>query len=283
MAHRVEIVSKIPDARADVFRRKLQGMDFKEIDDVCLVDVYTTNLSLDDSQLKSVASMLANPVTQKSTIDKAYVPEQFDWAIEIGYLPGVTDNTGVTARESVEDLLSQKLPNGEGVYTSQVAFLSGNLSRDKVNQIADSLANPIIQRVHIKEYDEFRKDGGMDTIVPQVKLDAQPVASIIEILDACDDELVAIGKKGVANQDGMRRGPLALDLTYMKDIQTYFRKLGRNPTDIELESVAQTWSEHCKHTIFADPLDEVTNGLYKTFIQAATNSTKSEICRRAKR
>ena len=276
MAHRVEIVSKIPDARADVFRRKLQGMDFKEIDDVCLVDVYTTNLSLDDSQLKSVASMLANPVTQKSTIDKAYVPEQFDWAIEIGYLPGVTDNTGVTARESVEDLLSQKLPNGEGVYTSQVAFLSGNLSRDKVNQIADSLANPIIQRVHIKEYDEFRKDGGMDTIVPQVKLDAQPVASIIEILDACDDELVAIGKKGVANQDGMRRGPLALDLTYMKDIQTYFRKLGRNPTDIELESVAQTWSEHCKHTIFADPLDEVTNGLYKTFIQAATNRIRKD-------
>jgi phosphoribosylformylglycinamidine (FGAM) synthase-like enzyme len=43
----------------------------------------------------------------------------------------------------------------------------------------------------------------------------------------------------------------------MKVIQEYFYKLGRDPKDIELESLAQTWSEHCKHTIFANPIDEI--------------------------
>src|SRR3989344_9483006 len=57
----------------------------------------------------------------------------------------------------------------------------------------------------------------------------------------------------------------------MKAIQKYFKKLGREPNDIELESLAQTWSEHCKHTIFASPIDNIKNGLYKTFIKGATN------------
>jgi len=45
------------------------------------------------------------------------------------------------------------------------------------------------------------------------------------------------------SKDGM----LALTLDEMKAVQTHFRELGREPTDIELESVAQTWSEHCSH------------------------------------
>ncbi|MEO6508527.1 MAG: phosphoribosylformylglycinamidine synthase subunit PurL, partial [Patescibacteria group bacterium] len=48
------------------------------------------------------------------------------------------------------------------------------------------------------------------------------------------------------------------------------------PTDIELESLAQTWSEHCKHTIFADPIDEVKEGLYKTYIKNATKKIRTK-------
>jgi phosphoribosylformylglycinamidine synthase II len=46
---------------------------------------------------------------------------------------------------------------------------------------------------------------------------------------------------------------------------------------VELESLAQTWSEHCKHTIFASAMDDdVPGGLYKTYIQAATNTIRKE-------
>lgn len=48
-----------------------------------------------------------------------------------------------------------------------------------------------------------------------------------------------------------RTGQLYLTLIEMQTIQRYFRELGRDPTEIELESLAQTWSEHCSHKTLA--------------------------------
>jgi phosphoribosylformylglycinamidine synthase len=44
-----------------------------------------------------------------------------------------------------------------------------------------------------------------------------------------------------------RAGQLSLSLPEMQTIQDHFRALGRDPTDVELETLAQTWSEHCSH------------------------------------
>jgi phosphoribosylformylglycinamidine synthase len=59
----------------------------------------------------------------------------------------------------------------------------------------------------------------------------------IEILNLSDKQLVTLSAKNV----------LSLSLKEMKAIQDYFKKLKRNPTDVEMETIAQTWSEHCKH------------------------------------
>jgi len=115
----------------------------------------------------------------------------------------------------------------------------------------------------------------MGTIVPKVRLE-QSLAIDMVNLDITDEGLAEIGKKGIKNNDGTRRGPLALSIAYMKAIQGYFNKLKRNPTDIELESIAQTWSEHCKHTIFSDEIDDIKNGLFKTYIQAATEKIRKK-------
>jgi len=274
MAHRVEIESTIPDTRADVRLRRLEGLGFSSIETIDVVDVYTIDALLEASELESIAKALTNPVTQQSRVAQA-TSLSFDWAVEIGYMPGVTDNVGTTARESIEDLLGQLQP-GDGVYSSQITFLSGDLSREDVENIAQSLANPLIQRIHIKAYDEFKINHGMDVVFPHVKLAAQPMVDLVDILTASDDELTVIGKQGIENPDGTRRGPLALDPTYMKAIQSYFGELGRAPTDIELESIAQTWSEHCKHTIFADPMDDINDGLYKRYIKGATERIRKE-------
>jgi phosphoribosylformylglycinamidine synthase len=50
-----------------------------------------------------------------------------------------------------------------------------------------------------------------------------------------------------ALQDLSGRGQLSLSLAEMRTIQEHYRVLGREPTDIELETLAQTWSEHCSH------------------------------------
>jgi phosphoribosylformylglycinamidine synthase len=48
-----------------------------------------------------------------------------------------------------------------------------------------------------------------------------------------------------------REGQLYLSLVEMQTIQAHFRSLDRDPTDVELETVAQTWSEHCSHKTLA--------------------------------
>ena len=48
-----------------------------------------------------------------------------------------------------------------------------------------------------------------------------------------------------------REGQLYLTLAEMKTIRQHFRELGRDPTDVELETIAQTWSEHCSHKTLA--------------------------------
>ncbi|MFM8175947.1 MAG: phosphoribosylformylglycinamidine synthase subunit PurS, partial [Pirellulaceae bacterium] len=52
-----------------------------------------------------------------------------------------------------------------------------------------------------------------------------------------------------------REGQLSLSLIEMQTIQNHFRELGRDPTDIELETIAQTWSEHCSHKTLAGRID----------------------------
>ena len=274
MANRIEVAQKIPDTRAEVMKRKLDSLGFLgKIDGVELVDIYTIGEEVPKEELGKVRDMLANPVSQEGRVNDSFKPK-FDYAVEIGFLPGVTDNVGNTVREGVSDLLKREF-NGQTAYSSQLMFLSGNLTREDAQGIGESLANPLIQRIQVKSYDEFSANGGMGIVVPIVKISERLGASLVDILSASDDDLITIGKQGIANTDGTRRGPLALDLTYMKAIRKYFEKQERNPTDVELESIAQTWSEHCKHTIFADPIDEFADGLYRQFIKGATNVVRT--------
>ncbi|HUQ84821.1 MAG TPA: phosphoribosylformylglycinamidine synthase subunit PurL [Candidatus Limnocylindrales bacterium] len=273
MTTRIGILSIGFDARAQTSLKKLQNLGYKDITDLWIIDGYTVDKSFSQKELEQITSKLSNPVTQEYILRTAKTrvkpKKKFAYVIEIGFLPGVTDNISHTAKEIIEDGLKVKFTESEGIYSSQITFLEGKLSRKDAEQIAFSMHNPLIQRSHIKSYSEFITDGGMDVITPKVKIVKKPQVDLVD-LNVSDEELTNIGKSGIKNKDGSRRGPLALDLTYMKTVQKYFKKEGRKPTDIELESLAQTWSEHCKHTIFADPIDEIKDGLYKTYIKKAT-------------
>ncbi len=63
-----------------------------------------------------------------------------------------------------------------------------------------------------------------------------------------------------------KQGVLALSIEEMKTIQAHFREVGRDPTDVELESLAQTWSEHCSHKTLKGTIDytQTINGERRT-------------------
>jgi len=86
--------------------------------------------------------------------------------------------------------------------------------------------------------------------------------------------------------DISRKGLLSLSLEEMQAIQDYFRRLARDPSDLELETIAQTWSEHCKHKTFAGVIEyeEVGRGsrvydhLLKSTIMRATQELDKPWC-----
>lgn len=274
MAHRIEVTTTIPDTRAAAMKRALEASGIMGIDGVRVVDVYTLDALLGANELSRMVASLTNPVFQKAAVDKPIAErDSFIYAVEIGFLPGVTDNVGTTVREVGSDLLGKQF-KGQGAYASRMLLLSGNITREEAQRAGAVFANPLIQRVLVKTRPDFERDGGMGVSIPRVALHELPKIGLVNILNTPDEELVRIGKQGIANSDGSRRGPLALDFLYMKTIRNYFGMEGRNPTDVELEMLAQTWSEHCKHTIFADPIDDIKDGLFRHFIKRATD----EIC-----
>jgi phosphoribosylformylglycinamidine synthase len=74
---------------------------------------------------------------------------------------------------------------------------------------------------------------------------------------------------------------LGLNTQEMKTVQTYFKQEKRNPSDVELQTISQTWSEHCCHKTFKGKIQfdgKEINSLFKTFIAKATNEIKAPWC-----
>ncbi len=275
MAVRIDVRKIVPDSRADSKLAKCNSLGlFGRVSSLVLVDSYVIDTKLSAFQEGKIARALENPVADAAEINSKWTPKDFSYAIEIGFLPGVTDNVGHTCREMIQDLISKKWKADEMVYSSKVYFIVGDINPGDSQKIADSLFNPLIERATVYSKNEFDTNKGFGARVPKVHL---PVPEkLLEVsLEVPDRELVEIGKKGILGRDGARRGPLALDLLYMKSIQTYFRKQKRKPTDVELETLAQTWSEHCKHTILASPIDDVQKGIFKTYIRGATEKIRA--------
>ena len=281
MAQRIEVFTVSEDGRAVTYQQNFSKI-VSGIKSIRVADIYTLEEPISDpSRLEDCLKSFTNPVTQRSfVLDGNSIPANdyqetlgdFDWALEIGYLPGVTDNIGHTAEELIELTVDRE----KRVFSSRLLLIEGDLSEDDVKKIAAEIHNPLIQRAAHKTKDQFANDNGMDVVVPKVQLSNQGVAVDDVDLNVSDDDLITIGKEGIANADGSRRGPLGMSLLYMQAVRDYFKGEGRNPTDVELETLAQTWSEHCKHTIFASPIDEIKDGLYKHYIKRATKEIREE-------
>jgi len=236
------------------------------------------------------SSALADPVIQFYTIGKPIaneLPYSFDWVLEIGFRPGVTDNEGKVAEEALSYLLGRPLnPLNEGVYYARQYLIEGDLSFEEVERIArDLLANELIERWFILPASEYQKRR-ITYLPPRVTETSPPIVETFDLSSLSDEELIKLSRERL----------LALNLEEMKTIQKYFEKedfiklrqkhgLDRRITDVELESLAQTWSEHCKHKIFNAKIiyKDLETGetleidsLFKTFIKRATEEIRRE-------
>lgn len=272
--YRIEVFPSDFDNRGQALKKKMSAF-VAGIDEIQVVDNYLIKLPLKEQEVEKLAQMLTQPVIQKYKINEPYAPDKFDYAVEIGFLPGVTDNVAHTVKDVITGISEANI-SGDTVFSSVSYFIKGNISKEDVKIIADELFNPLIQRECLYSSDEYSSNKGFPREIPIVDIHQDSEITYVD-LDLDEKELVNLGRFGIQDDDKSRRGPLALDYDSMKVIQEYFmEREKRKPRDIELESIAQTWSEHCKHTIFAAQIDDDPKGFFKTYIQSATET----ICRK---
>jgi len=252
---------------------------------VHVVDVYTIDAGLDATTIETIChDAFIDPVLQEGFLNRPVLYDA-DWVIEVGFRQGVTDNVGRTAREVIEAVSGRRFGEDEGVYTSRIYFLKGALAETDVVRIAEGmLANTLINRYLYKDMDHYRQDGGMGIFVPKVSIGHEPVVETFDMGMAID-ELVRIN----------RERTWALSREELLRIQSYFLDpalqgerrgagLGEGATDVELEVLAQTWSEHCKHKIFnasieyeEDGTTVVIDSLFDTYVKGSTNRIREAL------
>ncbi|NUP96804.1 MAG: phosphoribosylformylglycinamidine synthase subunit PurL, partial [Planctomycetaceae bacterium] len=171
--------------------------------------------------------------------------------------PGVMDPVALTIERAIERSKVANLPDGSRVrvLTFSAWELEGELAPQELALVASKiLANDVIDEVRIgDEAVHFVLPGSVSV----------RDAGAIPLCKASDAELERISKEG----------HLSLTLVEMRAIRDHYVAAGREPTVAELETLAQTWSEHCKHKTFAGIIDydgERIENLLKTTIKAAT-------------
>ncbi|HUH66591.1 MAG TPA: AIR synthase-related protein, partial [Syntrophales bacterium] len=288
MADRIEIGFKegMRDALGEKTKRRIiENLSIK-VDSVKTIDVHTIDGSLSRQELEMVAAgPLSDPIIQDFAINSG-LAERFDWMIEVGFRPGVTDNVGKTAREAIELLLGKSPDRLAGVYTSRQYAIRGSIGRDDAERIASSLlANDLIERCVIIDGKTWNRQKGVPPYVPRVVGEDRLTIEEID-LDASDEMLVKISNERL----------LALNLEEMKAIRNYLKDesvakarkkagLGKYMTDAELECLAQTWSEHCKHKIFnarityedEEGVKEEIDSLFDSYIKGATREIRKRL------
>ena len=182
MVDRIEVIASSIDPRGEAMRRRLAAHGFSGIRDIRVVDNYMLAQTLKAEQLAAVARMLTNPVIERSSVNQALHPELFDWAIEVGYLPGVKDNVASTTQEGIEALLDQRFDD-QIVASSQTLFLAGDITETEARAVADGQYNPLIQHAVVKSRSQFLHEGGMGAYGPTphvaTEMDAQWVRNYV--------------------------------------------------------------------------------------------------------
>jgi phosphoribosylformylglycinamidine synthase len=276
--HRIEIATRrgLRDARGEHVASQIRDFLHIEVAGVRTRDVYHLEADLEPEELERVVAELADPVQHLGAVGRVD-DGGFDVAISVAYKPGVTDPVGKSALVAIEDTLGRPLGPDAAVYSSVLYLLDG-VDRTAAERITkDLLGNPAIQTARIWSRAEWSA-APPDLSVPKVAGGARPAVRTMD-LSGDESELQRISREGM----------LALSLAEMTAIRDHFQQavanprrtaanLGDAPTDVELECLAQTWSEHCKHKIFNatisyreddGPAEEIRS-LFDTYIRGLT-------------
>ena len=182
---------------------------------------------------RAADELLADPVIEQAILFDGRIDDAGHSRIEIHLKPGVMDPVAASTEMALRDMGIDVTE----VRTGRAYLIDGKIARDELQRIASRvLANGVIESIHFEPVVPQRFETGREyrfelRHVPLTKLSDQELAKL------------------------SRGAHLFLSPAEMKAIQQYFREQRREPTDVELETLAQTWSEHCVHKTLKSAVD----------------------------
>lgn len=269
------IQTKNKDPRSNSYLRDAHLLGFQLLKRISVQDLYFIEGQLSQEELQQLAlKLLIDPVTQTASwieLPALPTPPKPDSVIlEVSLRPGVTDPV---AEQIIRASHEANINGVHRAATGQRFILQFNKSVSQSDSIRLSasisvtlLANNVIQHWTI---------GEITPSFPE-EVESSGAVEIIPVRELSNDGLLVLSKE--------RRA--ALDLAEMQAIQNYYRSEGHDPTDVEFETIAQTWSEHCVHktfkakiTLTPSPLPEgdgrrsegEIDSLIKTYLKSATD------------
>ena len=279
------------DVRGDVVRRQLiadHGIDVGIVRSIC---GYLIRSKYDASSITPrVQDIFSDPIIEFGAVDTTLIhdttffPQTPSLCVTVGFKPGVTDNPGAAANDGFQVLF----PDVNAAISTYTTYVFTNLPETVDNAwLASTLHNPLIERAILATRDDISSGNASVITFPERPTIVRQSPSTID-LEVADEELIRLSVDGL----------LALNLTEMQAIQAHYRMAEHQtardsvgistnaPTDVELECLAQTWSEHCKHKIFASKIhhidtetneDSIIDSLFKTHIMTPTHDMAKEV------
>jgi phosphoribosylformylglycinamidine synthase len=293
---RVEVTPKqgpgMRDVRGDVVRRQLAADHGIKVDNVRSVVGFLIKSDVPAEQIaERVDDLFADPIIEDGGTNTlllsnpTHFPDAPSSAITIGFKAGVTDNPGTAALDGFMTIFPEA---GEASISTYITYVFYGLdSTTEVEWLANTLHNGLIQRAVIAD-----QTACMNGDWPAIEYTEKPPQSFEGALhvdmEIPDEALIELSETGL----------LALNLEEMQTIQAHYRDEGTRaaraevgivanaPTDVELECLAQTWSEHCKHKIFASKIhhtdtetgeESTIDSIFKTHIMKPTHDMQKEV------
>ena len=293
--HRFEILPNVGggliDSRGESIRRQLESDHSVVIGSVrSTLGYLVKGILTNDEKNRAATELFSDPILEQVTIDKSILESSKfttlpEVSILIGFKPGVTDNRAQAALDGLQTLFPY---NSQISVSTTIGYHFWDIpSEVNIQWLVDQLYNPLIERVNWTDRRTNPDEPWPSLDFPDRPDLEQSKPSIID-LEVSDDELIEISETGL----------LALNLNEMKAIQNHYRNpeiqsirksrgLSPNaPTDVELECLAQSWSEHCKHKIFAAKIHHIDHetgeeseidSLFKTYIMKPALDMQEEV------
>jgi phosphoribosylformylglycinamidine synthase II len=230
------------------------------------------------------AACLQDPVLHTAAIDEVAAPAGFKSYILVAKGPGVTDDEGTSAQNALGDFLNEPIDTRtQHIFSKRLYFVENELPAADLRRLAEELlGNKLINRFEVGAVAD-----GIRDFTPRPGGGADARIETIALGGLADEQLLQLSKDNV----------YALNLPEMQAIRDYFGQgsvreqrlslgLPADPTDCEMEILAQTWSEHCKHKEFSAVIkyknhetgaEEEIDGLFKTFIKGATAEVDKQL------